>query len=76
MPLFIFLIVFANRAKAHFEQIIGKYQKEHEIWQIRKNTCEEKYKKEFKKKSQKSGRSWSNPFQSKSTSIGTQEKKV
>lgn len=45
---FHFLVVLANRAKAHFEQIIKKYQKEYEIWQINKKVREEEYKKELK----------------------------
>ena len=46
---FYFLIVLANRAKVHFEQIIKKYQKELEIWRIRKKAIEEQYKIDLKK---------------------------
>lgn len=46
---FHFLIILANQAKAHFEQIIKKHQKEHEIWRIKKQVNEDKYKKELKK---------------------------
>lgn len=46
---FHFLIVLANRAKVHFEQIIKKHQKELEIWRIRKKASEEQYKIDFKK---------------------------
>ncbi|WP_059358614.1 DUF3987 domain-containing protein [Parachlamydia acanthamoebae] len=45
---FHFLVVLANRAKAHFEQIIKKYQKECEICQIKKKVREDEYKRELK----------------------------
>ncbi|WP_098038691.1 YfjI family protein, partial [Estrella lausannensis] len=45
---FHFLVVLANRAKAHFEEGIKKHQKEYDTWQIRKKIREEDYKRELK----------------------------
>jgi hypothetical protein len=43
------LVVFANRAKTKFEQDVKRYQKDLEIWRIRKKIYEELYKKDLKK---------------------------
>lgn len=43
------LVVLANRAKTKFEQDVKRYQKDLEMWRIRKKAHEELYKKRLKK---------------------------